>query len=59
MIGFLIVLVVLGLAWYLIETYVPIAEPFKTVIRVVIVLIIVLALLQFAGVTTGLPRLRL
>lgn len=44
-----VVLVILGLALYLIETYVPMAAPFKVVLRVVIVLALVLYLLQVFG----------
>jgi cobalamin biosynthesis protein CobD/CbiB len=44
-----IVLVVLGLVWYLIETYIPLAAPIKVVIRVVAILILCLWLLRFAG----------
>ena len=40
------VLVILGLAVYLIETYVPMAPPFKLVLRVVVVLVLVLWLLS-------------
>ena len=52
----LIVLIVLGLVWYLIETFLPIAEPFKMVIRIVIVLILILYLLGLIGVV---PSLRI
>jgi len=46
----LIVLVILGVALYLIETYVPMAPPIKVVIRVVVILFVVLWLLQLVGV---------
>ena len=45
----LIVLVVLGIVWYFVQTL-PIAEPFKTIIRVVVVLACCLWLLRWAGV---------
>jgi multisubunit Na+/H+ antiporter MnhG subunit len=45
-----IVMVILGLALYLIETYVPMAPPFKLVVRVVVILALVLYLLQAFGV---------
>ena len=50
MIQTLVLLVVLGFAFWLIERFVPIAEPFKTIIRVVIVLIFVIALFRYAGI---------
>ena len=49
----LVVLVVLGLVVYLIENYVPMAAPFKTVFRVVVVLLLVLWLLQAFGIWKG------
>lgn len=50
MIGLLIVIVILGVILYLIENYVPMSPPIKTLLRVVVVLIIVLWLLQVLGV---------
>lgn len=50
LIHLLIVLVVVGVCLYLVETYLPIATPIKIVIRVVVVLVLVLWLLQiFVG----------
>ena len=57
LISVVIVLVVLGLALYLIETYIPLSPPFKVVIRVVIILAVVLWLLSAAGIWSG-PVLR-
>lgn len=42
----LIVFVIVGLCLWLIESYVPMAAPFKTVLRVVVVLLLVLWLLR-------------
>jgi len=50
LITLLVVLVILGLAWYLIEKYVPIAPPVKTIIYALIVLFVVLWFLQAVGV---------
>jgi len=44
-----IVLVILGLAVYLIETYVPMPQPFRLVIRVVIVIGLLLWLARLAS----------
>ncbi len=46
----LVVLVVVGVCWYLLDTYVPLPAPIKVVIRVVIVLVLCLWLLQAFGV---------
>jgi len=45
----LIVFVIVGLCLWLVETYVPMAQPFKVVLRVVVVLILVLWLLRSFG----------
>jgi ABC-type siderophore export system fused ATPase/permease subunit len=55
LISIIIVLVVLGLVYYLV-TLLPIPEPFRTIIYVVIILALIIWLLSFIGVV---PRLRL
>lgn len=58
MIALLVMLVVVGVALYLIETYIPLSAPIKTVIRVVVVLLLVLCLLKMFGVAdVPVPRL--
>jgi hypothetical protein len=52
-ISVLVVLVILGLALYLVETYVPMSPPIKVVLRVVVVLLLVLWLLQAFGIWRG------
>jgi hypothetical protein len=51
LISLLVVVVVLGLVWWLVTSYVPLPQPVKTVIMVVAVLIICVLLLQWAGLT--------
>jgi hypothetical protein len=59
MIQLLILLVIVGVCLYLVETYIPLSPPIRTVIRVVVVLIMILYLLQIFGIVGGgLPRLR-
>lgn len=59
MIHVLVVLVVVGLCLYLVQTYVPMAPPIKTVLTVVVVLFMCLWLLQIFGVLdVPVPRLR-
>jgi len=48
LISVVIVLVILGLAVYLIETYIPMPNPFRVVIRVVIVIGLLLWLARLA-----------
>lgn len=50
MIEALIVLVIVGVVLYLIETYVPMAPPIRTVLRIVIVLLLCLWLLDLFGI---------
>ncbi len=56
-ISLLIVLVIVGVCLYLVETYIPMAAPIKTVIRVIVVLVLVLWLLQSFGLWSGNLRL--
>ena len=59
MIELLLVLVVIGVCLYLVENYIPMSPPIKTVIRVVVVLLLVLYLLRAFGIAdVPLPRLR-
>lgn len=50
LITLLIVIVICGVCLYLVETYVPMSPPIRTVLRVVVVLVLVLWLLQIFGV---------
>lgn len=52
-IGLIVVLVVVGVALFLIENYIPMSPPIKTVLRVVVVLVLVIWLLQAFGVWDG------
>jgi hypothetical protein len=57
MIGLLIILVILGLALYLIETYIPLSPPIRLVIRIVIVIFSILIILRAFGVSdVAIPR---
>ncbi len=58
MIEVLVVLVVVGVCLWLVETYVPLAEPIKTVIRVVLVLFLVVWILSAFGIVDVPMRLR-
>ena len=52
-INLIVILVVIGVALWLINTYVPMADPIKTVLNVVVVLIVCLWLLGLFGITGG------
>jgi hypothetical protein len=50
LISLLIVLIVIGVLLWLVETQIPMAPPIKTIIRVVVVVVVVLWLLRlFVG----------
>jgi len=53
-----VVLIILGLCLYLVENYIPMSPPFKTVLRVVVVILLVLWLLQAFGITGPVIKLR-
>lgn len=42
-----IVLVLGGLGWWLVERYVPLPEPIRIVLRVILVLVLILLILAF------------
>lgn len=50
MISVILTLVVLGLILYLVETYIPMSPPIKTVIRVIVIILLCLWLLRVFGV---------
>jgi len=50
LISLILFLVIIGLALYLIETYIPMAAPIKLIIRIVVVIVIVLMLLRVFGI---------
>jgi hypothetical protein len=59
LIGLILVLIIVGVCLYLVETYIPLSPPIKTVIRVVVVLVLVLWLLQIFGVVgPTIPKVR-
>jgi len=51
LISLLIALVVIGVVWWLVTTYIPMPQPIRTVITVVAVLILCIFLLQTFGLT--------
>ena len=57
MISLIVFLVVLGLAFWAIS-FLPIGEPFLTIIKVILIIIAVLAVLNAFGFATGIPSLR-
>ena len=58
LIELIVLLTVVGVLLYLIETYVPMAAPIKLLIRIVVILVIVLWLVRAFVGDVPLPRLR-
>jgi hypothetical protein len=58
MITILITLVIVGMCLYLVENYIPMSPPIKTVVRVVVVLLLVLWLLKLFGIADTMPTIR-
>jgi hypothetical protein len=57
LIQLLVFIVILGLALYLVERFIPMAEPFRILLRVIVVIVIIAILLKFVGVDLGVPTL--
>jgi hypothetical protein len=53
LIQLVVILIVLGLVWWLVQSVLPIPAPFKTVILVVLTVIAILLLLAWAGLLGG------
>lgn len=58
MIALIMTLAIFGLIAYLILTYIPMPEPVKTLILVVVVLLVIMYLLQVVGFDLPVPRIR-
>jgi hypothetical protein len=50
MITLLLVLIVIGVLWYVVENYIPMPPPMQTIVRVVFVVAVVLYVLSAFGV---------
>lgn len=53
LISLIVLVLILGLVWYVISTYVPMPPAGKTVLAIAFAVIVILALLSFLGVGTG------
>lgn len=59
LISLIVYLVIFGLIMYLVNTYIPMAAPIKSVLNVVVVIILILWLVNALGLVGPLPNLRL
>lgn len=54
LISVVIVLIVVGFLLWLVNTYIPMARPIKTILNAVVVIVLIIWLLQVFGVIGGL-----
>ena len=59
LIQLILILVVIGVAWFLVEKYIPMPPLIWTIIRIIVVLAIVIMLLEAVGINTGMRHLRI
>lgn len=59
LINIVITLIVIGILLWLEETYLPLAAPIKTIIRVVVIIVVVLWLLQTFGLLGSVGNVRI
>jgi hypothetical protein len=50
MLHLILTLIIIGLLWYLAETYIPMAPPMKVIVRVVCLLAVIIYLARALGV---------
>jgi hypothetical protein len=55
LLGLLLTLIVLGLIWWLIVTYIPFPPPGKVIVNVIFVVILIIILLNLIGVDMHFP----
>ena len=58
LITLVVVLAIVGVLLWLLNTYVPMAKPIKTIINVVVVLVVVVWLLSVLGIIGSLDTIR-
>ena len=58
LINIIITLVVVGVALWAINTYIPMAKPVKTILNVVVVVVLVIWLLQVFGIIGSINSIR-
>ena len=58
LIGMVILIVILGLLWWVVTTYIPLPPAGKTVLTIVFVVVLLVGLLNFLGIGTSLLHYR-
>jgi hypothetical protein len=59
LITIVLVLVVVGVLLWLINTYIPMASSIKTILNIVVIIVVVLWVLSAFGIITGIPNIKL
>jgi hypothetical protein len=57
LIQIIVVLIVVGVLMWLVNSYLPIAEPFKKIINVIVIIFVVIWLLNVFGLLSGLSSI--
>jgi len=58
LIQLVVILIVIGVLLFLVNTYIPMAQPIKTIINILVVVFVCIWLLQIMGLFTAGPRIR-
>ena len=59
MLSLLLMLVIVGVLLYLLNQFVPMAAPIKTIVNVIVIVAVIIYVLSAFGIVSGhLPRLR-
>jgi hypothetical protein len=58
LISLVVVLIVVGVLMWLVNSYIPMAQPIKTILNAVVVIAVVLWLLNVFGLFSGLGNIR-
>lgn len=59
LITIIIVLIIIGVLLFLINNYIPMAAPIKTILNIVVIIAVVIWLLQVFGIISGFDNFRL
>ena len=59
LITIIIVLIIVGVLLFLINNYIPMAAPIKTILNIVVIIAVVIWLLQVFGIISGFDNFRL
>lgn len=53
LLNLVVILILIGVGLYLINRYIPMSEPIKSILNVVVILVVIIWLIQVLGLITG------